>query len=126
MSSADGSSRIRSSCSWSRPSSPVTFVPRRSFMPPSLLSRSRSRISASLATSGWPEEADQLRERRPELRAGDDRVEVTEPEVRLGQAEVVRELLPRRLGDDAWAGERHERTGLGEDDVTEAREARQD
>ena len=36
MSSAVGSSRIRSSCSWRRPSSPVTLVPRRSFMPPSL------------------------------------------------------------------------------------------
>src|SRR5262245_30211075 len=101
-------------------------------MPPSLLSRSRSRISASLGISSrssassecanansergeTPEcglfetagsvtpsrvgrkQPEQPSERWPQLLAGDDRVEMTEPEVRLGEAEVVRKLLARRL-----------------------------
>ena len=49
---------------------------------------------------------------------------MAEPEVRLREAEVVRELLARRLRDDARAGEGRQRARLGEDHVSEAREAR--
>ena len=51
------------------------------------------------------------------------RVDVPEAEVRLGEAEVVRQLLARRLRHDARAGERHQRAGLGEQDVPERGEA---
>ena len=61
----------------------------------------------------------------PQLGARDDRVEVAEAEVRLGEAEVVRELLARGLLDDARAGERDQRAGLGDGHVAEAREARE-
>ena len=46
--------------------------------------------------------------------------------VRLREPEVVGKLLASRLGDDARPRERHERPGLGQHDVAEAREARQD
>jgi hypothetical protein len=52
------------------------------------------------------------------------RVDVAEPEVRLREAEVVRELLARRLRDDPGAREGRQRARLGEDHVSEAREAR--
>ena len=55
----------------------------------------------------------------------DDRVEVAEAEVGLGEAEVVGQLLARRLLDDPRAGERDQRAGLGDGDVAEAREARE-
>ena len=95
-------------------------------MDASLLSRSRSRISASLGTA---QPLAKSRRSRPSVgrssRARNDRVEVAEAVVRLGEAEVVGKLLPRRLRDDARAGERHQRARLREHDVAEAREARE-
>src|SRR5439155_4681143 len=86
-----------------------------------LLSRSRRRRSASPAIA---EEAEQPPDRTPQLVTGDDRVDVAEAEVLLGAPELLGQLLPRRLLDDPRAGERHQRSGLGEQDVAERREAR--
>ena len=67
--------------------------------------------------------------RRPSVgrisRRCDDRVEMAEAEVLLGEPEVVGELLAGRLLDDARPGERDERAGLREEHVTEGREARE-
>ena len=61
----------------------------------------------------------------PELRPRDDRVEVAEAVARLGEPEVVRQLLARRLRDDPRAREGHERARLRDRDVAEAGEARE-
>ena len=53
------------------------------------------------------------------LRSRNDRVEVAEPQVLLGEPEVVRQLLARGLLDDARAGERDQRARLGDRDVAE-------
>ena len=55
----------------------------------------------------------------------DDRVDVAEPGVRLGQAEVV-ELLAGRLLDDLGPGEREQGARLRDRDVAEAGEAGED
>src|SRR5690348_17059701 len=85
MSSSVGSAPIRSSWRWSRSSSPESFTPPSNGMLRSLLSRSRRRSSCS---DGGIEEPQQLRERRSQLGAGDDRVEVAEAVVLLREAEV--------------------------------------
>src|SRR5262245_3015598 len=89
----------------------------------SLLRRSRMRSSASVAIA---EHSEELRDERLELRPRDDRVEVSEPVIRLGEAEVVGKLLACRLLDDSRTGEGHQRAGLGDGDVAEAGEARED
>jgi hypothetical protein len=61
----------------------------------------------------------------PLLGSRHDRVEVAEAQVRLGEPEVVGKLLPGRLLDDARSGEGKERTGLGDRDVAQRREARE-
>jgi hypothetical protein len=50
---------------------------------------------------------------------------VTEAQVRLGEPEVLGQLLPGRLLDDPWAGERDQRSGLRDRHVAEAGEAGQ-
>ena len=65
-----------------------------------LASRSRSRCSASPAIAEEPEQPADV---RPQLAALDDRVDMPEAQVRLGEAEVVRQLLPRRPLDDPRA-----------------------
>ena len=82
----------------------------------SLPSRSRSRSSCSLGGIEQPQQAGQG---RPELRPLDDRVDLAVADVLLGAAEVVGEFLARDLLHDAWAGERHERVRLREEDVAE-------
>ena len=59
---------------------------------------------------------------RPELAPGNDEVDLAELEVGLGATEVRRQPLAHGLLDDARAGERHQRVGLGDDDVAERRE----
>ena len=59
------------------------------------------------------------------LGARNDRVEVAEAQVLLGEPEVVRQLLARRLLHDARPGERDQRAGLGDRDVAERRERRE-
>src|SRR5947208_1798181 len=49
---------------------------------------------------------------------------MAETEVRLGETEVVRQLLARCLLHDAWAGESDEGSWLGDQHIPEAREAR--
>src|SRR4051794_8635245 len=89
----------------------------------SLLSRSRRRSSCS----DWGiEEPQEPRQRRAELGARHDRVEIPETVVLLGEAEVVGELLPRELLYDPRTGERHQRAGLREEHVAQRREARED
>src|SRR5204862_6337995 len=89
----------------------------------SLLSRSRRRSSCA---DGGLEEPQQLRDRRSQLRPRDDRVEVAEAVVLLGETEVVRELLLRHALDDAGPRERHQGARLREEHVAERREARED
>src|SRR5919198_1096686 len=84
-------------------------------------SRSRSRSSWSVAIRR--EETQEPSDEGSKLRPGHDRVEVAEAVIRLGDAEVVRQLLARRLLDDARAGEGHQRAGLRDDYVAERREA---
>src|SRR5687768_12312220 len=100
MSSSVGSAVIRSSCFWSRSSSPESLAPPSRLIDFSFERRSRSRSSASLAIG---EEPQQAREVGLQLGPGNDRVDVAEAQVRLGAAEVVRELLARRLLHDARA-----------------------
>src|SRR5438105_12345690 len=83
----------------------------------------RRRNSASL---GIAEEPEQAGEKRPQLAPLDDRVEVAVAEVGLGTAEVLGELLARRLLHDARAREREQCARLGDQHVAEARKARQD
>src|SRR5437588_1190358 len=123
MSSSVVSSASRSSwrCSFS------TSAERRA--PPSRLTlrrrarRSRSRSSWSVAI--LREQAQETRNAGTQLGSWYDLVDVTEAVVRLGETEVVRKLLARRLLHDARARERHQRIGLRDDDVTERREARE-
>jgi hypothetical protein len=72
------------------------------------------------------EEPHQSRERGAQLVPRHDRVEVAEAEVLLGEAEVVRQPLPRRLLHDARAGERDQRARLRERHVAERGERRED
>src|SRR5436190_2747516 len=97
--------------------------------PPSRL-RLRSRVSRSRRWSSWSvaiarEEAKEPGHVRLELGPRDDRVDVAEAKVLLGEPEVLGELLARRLLDDARAGEGHQGAGLRDDHVAEAREARE-
>src|SRR5690242_5830908 len=123
MSSPVGSSPMRSSWRWSRCSSPDSFAPPRSDMLRSLLKRSRSRSSCS---DGGIEDPQEPAEGRAQLGPRDDGIDLAEAEVLLGAAEVVRQLLARQLLHDAGAGERHERAGLGEEDVAQRGEACED
>ena len=100
-----------------------SFVPRRSFTPESWARRSRSPSSASWLIPWLRTGAGAGRASAAAPVARHDGVDVAEAEVRLGEPEVVGQLLARRLRDDAGAGERGQRTGLGEDHVAEAREA---
>src|SRR4051794_13782496 len=100
MSSSVVSATSRSSWSRSRSASPVTRVPRSRGRLDNRPSLSRSRSSGSLGKE--PEEPRQV---GTLLGSGDNRVEVAEAEVLLGEAEVVGELLACRLLDDAGAGE---------------------
>src|SRR5215218_10718967 len=101
MSSSVVSAAKRSSCLRSRSASPETRAPRSRGRLDNLLNLSRSRSSASPGKE--PQEPRQI---RPLLGSGNDGVEVAEAEVLLCEAEVVRELLARRLLDDTRAGER--------------------
>src|SRR5262249_28590149 len=120
---SDSSSSIRSSCFCRRWVSPDSRVPRSNGRPRSLVNRSRRCRSSSAAIA---EESQSAAEEGPQLAPGQDRVEVAEAKVRLGETEVVGQLLARRLLDDARAREREQRFRLGDDDVAKAREARQD
>src|SRR3954452_18616007 len=120
ISSSVSSRAMRSSCCSSLSTSPETRAPRSRLVLLSLLKRSRSLSSAS---PGMREQPQQLGDRRLQLRARNDGVEVAEAVVGLGEPEVVRQLLSRRLLHDAWTGERHERAGLGDENVAETREA---
>src|SRR5215208_1178298 len=96
--------------------------------PPSRL-RLRRRVSRSRRWSSWSvaiasEQTKEARQVRLQLRPRDDRVDVAETQVLLGEAEVVRKLLARRLLDDPGAGEREQRTRFRNDHIAEAREAR--
>src|SRR4051794_8901739 len=104
-----GCSSSRSSCRWSRCSSPERRAPPSNGKRRSRLRRSRSRNSASLATVEEPEQPTDV---GAQLCPVHDRVEVPEAVVRLGEAEVVRQLLARRLLDDAGAGEGEQGAGL--------------
>ncbi len=77
------------------------------------------------SSRGPREKPDQLRDDGTELGARHDPVDVAEAEVRLGEAEVVRQLLARGLGDDPRACERHQGAGLGDEHVAERGKARE-
>src|SRR6478752_1475055 len=120
------SSSLGSSCStcsswrWSLSSSPERRAPRSRPVDLSLLRRSRSLSSAS---PGIVEEPQKRGDGRSQLVAGYHAVDMAEAVVRLRKAEVVGELLACRLLDDARAGERHKRAGLGDEHVAETGEA---
>src|SRR5215211_2747662 len=120
---------MRSICRSSRASSPETPTPRRRGKSRSFVRRCRRRscsASRGFGSAATVEEGEEPPEVGTQVTTRDDRVDVPEPGVRLALAEVVGEFLPRGLLDDTRAGEREERAGLGDDDVTEAREARED
>src|SRR5207249_12330978 len=71
---------------------------------------------------GVQEESDALLQ----LVARDDLVDEAVREEEFGALEARRELLADRLARDASAGESDERPGLGQDDVAERREGRED
>src|SRR5581483_5396626 len=71
----------------------------------------------SSCSDGGIEEPQEAGQGRPQLRPWNDRVDVAEPVVLLGEAEVVRQLLARDLLHDARARERHERARLREQHV---------
>src|SRR6476661_11214188 len=72
-------------------------------------------------SSEQPQEADEV---VALLRTRDDAVEVAETQVLLGEAEVLRQLLARRLLHDTRSGERDQRAKLRDRDVAERRERR--
>src|ERR671936_993081 len=124
MSSSVVSSAIRASWRSSFSSSAETRAPPSRLTLRRRARRSRSRSSWSVAI--LREDPQKTPDVRPQLVPRDDGVDVAEAVVRLGETEVVRELLARRLLNDARSGERHERVRLRDDDVAEAGEARED
>src|SRR4051812_12153714 len=112
---------MRSSWRCSFSSSPERRVPPSRF---SLRRRARrSRRCSSWSVAIAREQSQQPRNVRLELATRDDRIDVAEAQILLGEAEVFRELLARRLLNDARAGERKQRTRLRHHHVTEAGEA---
>src|SRR6476619_5781948 len=83
-------------------------------------SRSRSRSSCSVGAIEKPQETGQ---RRTQLGARHDRVDLAVAEVLLGPAEVLGQLLARDLLHDARAGERHEGIRLRKHYVTDCCDA---
>ena len=73
----------------------------------------RPRARAAQPRAASVEEREEPAQERAQVGAADDRVEVAEAAVRLGQAEVVGELLAGGLLHDARAGEDDQRAGLG-------------
>src|SRR5262245_32245543 len=122
MSSSLGSASSWSSCRWRRSSSPDSFAPPSSDMFLKLASRSRRRRSAS---AGIAEEPQYPAEVGPQPGSLDDRVEMAETEVGLGEPEVLGQLLSGRLLNDPRAGERDQCSRLGDRHVSETREARE-
>src|SRR5438105_5142570 len=102
MSASVGSASIRSSCRWRRSSSPESFAPPRSGTARSRLSRSRSRSSCS---DGGIEQPQEPGEHGADLGPRQDRIEMPETEILLGEAEIVGELLARGLLYDPRPGE---------------------
>src|SRR6184192_1435215 len=93
-------------------------------VPPSRL-RLRRRVRRSRSRSSWSvairaEKPQKARHVAPELGSRDDRVDVAETKVLLGEAEILRQLLARRLLDDARPGEGEQSPGLGDDHIAEA------
>src|SRR5918992_3449080 len=100
-------SEIFSSCLWRRASSPEIRVPRSRPSPFSRPRRSRRWSSASPGIVR--EQSEYPAEVGTEIPTADDSVEVSEAKVGLGEAEVLRQLLARRLLNDARAREREQR-----------------
>src|SRR5262245_40621136 len=94
-------------------------APRRSPNPFSRPSRLRRWTSSSAAIAVAREEPQHAAEVGPKIPAPDDPVEMAEAHVLLGEPEVFRQLLARRLLHDARAGEGEERARLRDDDVAE-------
>src|SRR4051812_26587008 len=114
---------MRSSWRCNFSSSPETRAP------PSRL-RFRKRVNRSRNLSSWSvairgEEPEESCDVRLQLGPRQDRVDVTEAEVLLGETEVLRQLLARRLLNHSWTCECKQSTGLGNDHVTQARKARE-